>query len=442
MRFLFAALLISFLLVKNVSASLVAQNPEDDPFYLPANGFENAKNGDVLKDRKVVVALSGLVPVAVEAYQLQYRTQSINGSAITSVTTLMKPLGAKTDRFINYQTAQDSIPLKCAPSYILRFGANQKGSFITLENLFIQTYLVQGYIVNSPDYEGPEGAFSAGHLEGMGVLDSIRAVKNYGEKIGLEANPSVIAMGYSGGAIATGWAANLQSSYAPDLDNNMKGWISGGTPANLTGTAVKLDGTEGVGFLFGSVVGLSLPSSYGSLLQPVLQNIATPIAQEGFQYAKTHCTTDLLKHFTNETFQSTKYFTIGDRVLYQPTIQTVLKNQTMGIYPSEHPIQPVLLYHEKNDEIVPYQDAIALSDRWCDQGAKVRFITLEDGGHAQGELDGIQIGHNFVADTFNNKNPITTCTKETDSGSFDPLALGSDLQLLLSEIEETLNNQS
>ena len=40
-----------------------------------------------------------------------------------------------------------------------------------------------GYIVVSPDYEGPDAAFPVGRLEGMGVLDSMRAVNNYADEL-------------------------------------------------------------------------------------------------------------------------------------------------------------------------------------------------------------------------------------------------------------------
>lgn len=394
----------------------IIPNPEDDPFYAPADGYEKAKNGDVSKSREVILADFGLIPEFVEAHQLQYRTQSINGTAITSITTLMKPpFIAKNDRLINFQAAEDSVPLQCAPSYILRLGANQNGSFIEKENFIIQTYLAKGYIVNAPDYEGPNGAFTAGRSSGTGVLDSIRAVKNYGDKIDLLQNSSIIAIGYSGGAIATAWAASLQASYAPDLNENMKAWAAGGTPANLTSVAEKIDGTESVGFFFSSIDGLSTASSYGKSLRPVLHQIVTPFGVEALHYAKTHCISDVLTQYANETLQSYKYFTIQNPFLHDPTIASVVKKQTIGIRPNLRPKQPVLLVHAKHDEIIPYQDGVELAKRWCMQGSQVRFVTLEHGDHAEGEVYSIKIMHQFVDDIFNGKNSSKGCPNEYDN---------------------------
>jgi hypothetical protein len=65
----------------------------------------------------------------------------------------------------------------------------------------------------------------------------MRAVNNFATTLGLKSKKnSIVGVGYSGGAIATGWAAALQGNYAPEL--NVKGWSAGGTPANLTGTAL------------------------------------------------------------------------------------------------------------------------------------------------------------------------------------------------------------
>jgi hypothetical protein len=59
------------------------------------------------------------------------------------------------------------------------------------ELLLVVALLNQGYIVNSPDYQGPSSAFSAGRLEGHGVLDSMRAALSY-NPLGLDSNKTKI----------------------------------------------------------------------------------------------------------------------------------------------------------------------------------------------------------------------------------------------------------
>lgn len=90
--------------------------------------------------------------------------------------------------------------------------------------------------------------FSVGRLEGMAVLASMRAVSNFNATLGFSTSmtPKIVGYGYSGGAVATGWTAQLKNSYAAELD--VRGWAMGGTPANLTGTAVFLDETTFAAF--------------------------------------------------------------------------------------------------------------------------------------------------------------------------------------------------
>ena len=100
--------------------------------------------------------------------------------------------------------------------------------------------LMTGWVVTTADYEGPNSAFAAGRLEGRSVLDSIRATTAFGD-LGLQAGAKVAMWGYSGGAIAAGWAAALHKTYAPEI--NLVGVAHGGTPSNLFALADNLSGS-------------------------------------------------------------------------------------------------------------------------------------------------------------------------------------------------------
>ena len=79
------------------------------------------------------------------------------------------------------------------PSYTYQLGAVQTDLITSVETLLIEAYLASGYIVASPDYEGPDAAFSPGHLEGMAVLDGMRAVKAFSSTLGLTTkNPMTV----------------------------------------------------------------------------------------------------------------------------------------------------------------------------------------------------------------------------------------------------------
>ncbi|KAJ5467378.1 Lipasesecreted [Penicillium sp. IBT 31633x] len=411
--------------------------PDEDPFYKPPAGFESAAPGAILAQRTITAAFFGVIPNNVEAHQLLYRTTAVDGSAISTVTTIFKPKNAKLDRFISFSTAYDSSATKCNPSYGYQKGAPQDSLIASVEMLIIEIYIALGYTVASADYEGPHAAFGPGRLAGMGVLDGIRAVQNF-KTLGLKENPMVVGVGYSGGAIATGWAASLQSKYASEL--NIKGWVQGGTPANLTGTMELIDNTAFAGFLPVAIVGLSKPSAYGAELTPLINDIMTTQGQETLKTAGSQCAVGALAAFLEQSIFDTNFQTLGKEFIYEPTIQKVLKQNTMGVNKDETPIAPTLVYHATRDEVIPYNDAKVAVQSWCNQGADIKFTTYVSGGHATTEIIAIPDVIKFVENAFAGKTK-SGCTKNIDlSNILNPLALGLNLEPILLKLIDGLAN--
>ncbi|KAG2413218.1 hypothetical protein HFD88_002407 [Aspergillus terreus] len=412
--------------------------PPDDPFYQPPAGFENEAPGTILRNRSIIASFFGLIPNPVEAHQLLYRTTAVNGSAISTVTTIFKPLGAKTDRFVSFHTAYDSSSINCTPSYQYQLGTPQTSLIASVEMLIIEAYLLKGYIVASPDYEGPDAAFGPGRLEGMGVLDGMRAVSNFHSTLGLDdEDPMVVGVGYSGGAIATGWAASLQSGYAPDL--NVKGWVAGGTPANLTGTLLLLDDSAFSGFIPAAIVGLSAPSAYGAQLGPVVDRIITDEGREKLEAAATQCAVADLASFFEQSLFDTSIQTLGRGILDEPTIKQVLAQNTMGVKKSETPTAPMFVYHATADEVIPYANASATVDAWCGYGADVKFTTFGSGGHATTEVIALPDAIEFVEAAFGGTTE-SGCSRNTELASkLNPLALGLDLEPILVQLVNALS---
>lgn len=411
--------------------------PDTDPFYQPPAGFESKAPGTILRTRTVTASFLGLIAAAnVKTYQLLYRTTAINGSAIAGVTTVFKPLNAAKDRFISFQTAYDGSATICNPSYNYQLLAAQVDLISDLEFLLIEAFLLSGYIVSSPDYEGPDAAFSAGRLSGMGVLDSMRSVTNFKQTLGFTTdNPKIVGYGYSGGAIATGWAASLQSSYAKELP--VQGWASGGTPANLTGTALFIDGTTFSGFLPAAIDGLKKPSAYGATLEPKIKSIITPYGQSKLDFAEHNCIADLFNFF-GQSVLTTKFQSEGKNLYKDPVIAKVMQQQTMGVEQSETPIAPVYLWHASKDEIIPYANATTLNKAWCGYGADVQFVTFANGGHFTTEIFGFPGAFKFVQDAFAGK-VASGCSQSTSlANSLSPVALGADLEPILVQLINAL----
>ncbi|EMC95418.1 hypothetical protein BAUCODRAFT_35405 [Baudoinia panamericana UAMH 10762] len=435
-RRLFQLLLPISLLCFQVYSILL---PTQDPFYQPPTGFENRTPGAILRTRRIEASYFGLIPDAVRAYQLLYRTTAINGSAIATVTTIFKRPQAMTDRFISLQCPYDGAAKSgcCQPSYNYRLFAPQDDIINSVDFLSLQALLMDGYIVSSPDYEGPDSAFGAGRLCGMAVLDSMRATAKFWKTLKLTSNkPLIVGYGYSGGAIALGWAASLHALYAPEL--HVAGWSLGGTPANLTGTLASIDGTLFAGFIPQALVGLSSPSAYGAQLIPVYNRIFTPYGKTILNIATRICGVENLFTFEFKQIQVPSVQTLGTRLLHQPTIAAVLQDSITGLRVNETPIAPVYMYHAMQDEIIPYANASALGRTWCENGASVQFVSVANGGHATAGNLGFAGSLAFITAAFNDTTP-KGCTQTTiDNNLLDLAVLGSELEPVLARMLEAL----
>src|SRR6202042_3428735 len=100
-------------------------------------------------------------------------------------------------------------------------------------------YLLAGFIVTVPDYEGTNLDWGAGQESGYGTLDAIRATESY---LGASSSTKIGMVGYSGGAIATEWAAELAPSYAPAL--HIIGAAAGGVPVDFAHNLTYINGDD------------------------------------------------------------------------------------------------------------------------------------------------------------------------------------------------------
>src|SRR5688500_2567537 len=194
--------------------------PYEDPFYRPPAGFEASPPGTLLGTRSVTVTGLGL-PVPVDSQQFLVRSTDAKGAPTAVVGTVMvprSPYPAGPRPLVSYQPATDSLGDQCNPSYKLRAGTEG-------ELPLMWQALPQGWAVVVTDYQGPKNAFTAGRMAGHAVLDGIRAALAL-PGTGLAGATTPVGMwGYSGGGLATSWAAELQGGYAPEL--NMAAVASG-----------------------------------------------------------------------------------------------------------------------------------------------------------------------------------------------------------------------
>jgi hypothetical protein len=182
--------------------------------------------GTVLDTRTVPYHVAG-VPLPLTAVQLLYRTTNALGQPTVDVTSVIKAPNANPDRAVAYQSFYDSLNPADSPSYAIDGGVSLGDGIAYAETGLIAPFLLEGDDVIIADTEGETADFAAGPEYGMTTLDSIRAASDTAVT-GLSSSARVGLIGYSGGAIASGWAAALAPSYAPDVNARIAGVAEGG----------------------------------------------------------------------------------------------------------------------------------------------------------------------------------------------------------------------
>ncbi|MFI6170740.1 lipase family protein [Nocardia sp. NPDC051052] len=213
-------------------AETVLLPPTVDPFYRAAGALDNVAPGTVLQTRTVGLAPTG-TPLPVQATQLLYRTTGQRGEPAATVATVIRPATSGPIRLVSYQTAYDALGARCDPSFTLRGG----GPGALADAPVIAGFLAAGFTVVTSDYEGTELAYGAPRTSGYATLDGIRAALT---ALGAPAAAPVGLSGFSGGSIATEFAAELAPDYAPELD--IVGTAAGGLPVDLADTLAYIDG--------------------------------------------------------------------------------------------------------------------------------------------------------------------------------------------------------
>ena len=375
----------------DVRAAAAPIPPSQDPFYQPPSGYENSAPGTILKSRPVPVpvAFYSYDPVNVKgAYQLLYRTTDSHGNPEAAVITVIQPYNADAGKLVSYQTAEDAPFVDCAPSYTFQFGSQDFGNGQKIELLLILAALNKGYYVNTPDYEGPKAAFAAGIQAGHATLDSIRAALSSTKLTGLSSKARTTLWGYSGGSLASGWAVQLQPTYAPELQ--LAGAALGGTVPNITSVLFTINNGPFVGLAPEGILGLA--NEYPKLDAYIKSALIPGPKYDAFMRARSQC---LIQNALSFAFQDVfSYFTAGRAVINNPIPQSVLAENTLG---TTAPSVPIYIYKSINDELTPVGDTDELVAGWCQKGARVQYLRDELSEHislaatgAPGALDWIE----------------------------------------------------
>lgn len=345
-----------------------------DAFYDRPAGLDAYQPGQVIRSRPVTVRALQLLPVAVQAWQLLYRTADAQGRPDAAVTTVMVPHGpAQARPLLSYQAATDSTLRVCAPSYSLvhgapiDFAAPTGPLTLTLpgaEMLFVAAGLAQGWAVTMPDHGGLDDRFLTPHQPGYAVLDSIRAAQSF-TPLGLAGPGTPTALwGYSGGAIASSWAVEEQPGYAPEL--NIVGAAIGAPERDLEASLRAANQKLLAGLI---PIALASMGKDSPEFAAELDQYLTPSGREIVARARNHCAAQNV--LSNLLFDYNLHLTVPvEQALANPVIRREIDVRSVT---GRAPTVPTYVYNGVSEEVAPVSGTDKLVASYCAGGAPVTY---------------------------------------------------------------------
>jgi alpha-beta hydrolase superfamily lysophospholipase len=342
------------------------QLPAHDPFYRPPSGYEHTAPGTVLRFRDVQLAFLGLIPQRFTATQVLYRTNDLENRPLTTATTVLTPADRRPGELtpiVSYQCAIDAVTGRCFPSYALRRRARAAGSLAQVELLLIAALLAEGWAVSIPDHGGPHGVFGAPFEPGHCVLDGLRAALNHAP---FELSPAapIGVWGYSGGGLATAWAAEMHSCYAPEL--NIVGAVLGSPVGDLGNTYHRLNGKVFSGLPVMVVV--ALMHSYPELRR-IVEERANAEGKAMLERLSKMTTAQAVLRLMKRDM-ATMLDGPLDELLEMPEVREVFDAIRLG---RSAPSMPVLMIQAVHDRIISVDDIDELARNYRSLGTHVTY---------------------------------------------------------------------
>lgn len=379
------AVVIAFVLSALVAlppANAAVPLPSQDPFYAyTANKpLKDVKPGTVLKTRTIPYHIFGLA-LPLKATQLLYRSTDQLGRPSVNVTSVIASPGRTTPaRAISYQSFYDSLNPADQPSYAISGGVTMGGFIPNVELAVFGPFLLQGYSVVVPDTQGQQADFAAGPEYGRLTLDAIRAASNSASS-GLSPTTKVGMIGYSGGAIATGWASALAPMYAPDVNSRLVGSAEGGVLVNPANNLHYIDGSlvwSGVAVM--AIIGVSRAfdidltpylNDYGLQLYNKLQtaSISTVLgAYPGLTFAKIAKPAYARPESIPPYVTAVNQLNMGS--FGSPTVPMFMGQGANGVLEGTMGNKPGI---GRGDGVMIAGDVRSLARQYCSDGAKVTY---------------------------------------------------------------------
>jgi triacylglycerol lipase len=390
-------------------------------FYTPPDPLPPGQPGDVIRSEpsRLVLEPSGqLGAIMATGTRIMYRSTDARGNPMAVTGTYFEPYddwpGRGPRPLIVYGPGTQGQGDQCAPSRQFNQGIHFSPYLdiaFNYEELFVATMVARGFAIVMTDYQGlgTPGVHTYVNrvAEGNAMIDAGRAAMRLAGT-SLDPQGPVAFWGYSQGGGAAASAAELASSYGPDL--HVVGTYAGAPPADLKALFPYADGSALVG-----VVGYALNSVIASYPEfaDLIRSKLTPRGEDLLDKVADQCIAETVAKFMFRHLQP--YFTedIGQLVDEEP-FNTLFDMQRIGRL---RPNAPVLINSNRYDPLVPWTGANQLGRDWCAQGADVEFRTNEEPpflnklviNHALPMLVDGEAAMQWIADRFNGLPTTPNC---------------------------------
>ncbi len=419
-----------------IGAGSASAASADDAFYkyTGSTPLSSYAPGTVLKTRTVPYHILGFA-TPLKATQLLYRATDAQGRATVNATSVIQPdclLCLNREKVISYQSFYDSLNPNDQPSVQIAGGLSLTGIIPQIETLLFAPFLTQGYTIITSDTQGQKADFAAGPEYGTNTLDSIRAaIKS--PAINLSSSAKVAMIGYSGGAIATEWAAELAPTYAPELNKNLIGAAFGGVLVHPAHNLYYVEGTSiWAGVMPMAIVGIA--RSYGIDLTPYLSANGAAVYDKiknasivnvlG-QYAGLKWT-DLAKPAYPKPEKIPAYVNAANKVIMgtggTPKVPMLIGQGTGGELEGTPGDKPGI---GKGDGVMIAGDVRSLAKKYCSKGIKVKYNEY-GGSHITSALEWLPQAIDWTFDRFGLLGPYTipqNCSSIAAGNSLAPITV-------------------
>ncbi|MFI6367304.1 lipase family protein [Nocardia sp. NPDC050630] len=297
---------------------------------------------------------------------------------------------------LSYQHIINGLGAKCAISRVLY---TSDPNLQVREAILLNSLLLSGWSVALPDHLGPTFAYGAARLGGQITLDGIRAVRRVPE---LAAAHSRIAMaGYSGGGMATAFAAALAPSYAPELE--IAGAATGGVPMNMVKMLERVDFSPHPAFGLVMAAALGLERKY-----PDRFPISDYLNAHGVAARKAianGCTNEIL---TTGAGHSVRDYASSLTMIGNRSARAVVEENSLELFDGI-PNIPIFEWHSPSDSLIPTESILNVNSRYCAAGVPLQAELIYSPEHLSAAILGIPSVLSWLAARFRGDPAPSNC---------------------------------